>query len=538
MINANQEIFLSEYFFFKVVCGKHLPSGELFDALCGVFTILDIERAPLKISAENATAESITTYAEYLQHCRVQLYSQITGLTRAIDRDGEEIVRLKGNTFILANSLNLIAPPDEPKSSLLARLSDAVADGCVAAMRVTGILRASGILLEKNERTALKNLIRAANWNDAVSLAALAYFAPENRARHMARLKAVTKNTPAYSIYVAAETKYGISENADIFSVKLLQRAFLTGIVKRDRYSPEHARILTGTALDIRDRERILLSGNDALLAAAGRLPLGLSLNGVRTDETGTLDSLPLKRDGEIKSIISAIENSDIRALPSYRPLCLCCDSEYVLDMYARAISSCGDGVCTERTDVAALSTYDLQPTAGNIFVRGIAEKKDNRHLLFFRGEIPQENTAMATEFLKSERRSKFHLSDPSVTLDLSAVLPICFTDRRNLNRLSPYCDVISLSPVTPTEFDAAIPNILAKKAREYGTETVEIDGKLDDICRSDGIDKLVAIIDAAVRKLRAKDRKITLTREILLSCKPHADRMKIGFGDDCDERN
>lgn len=132
---------------------------------------------------------------------------------------------------------------------------------------------------------------------------------------------------------------------------------------------------------------------------------------------------------------------------------------------------------------------------------------------------------------MQGSRRAKFHLNSPGVTLDLSAVLPVCFCDKQNARRLKPYCDVIELKPLSAEEQSAAINEILLTKQELYNVGCIRLDGEALKLLNGYDIDTVEAVIDAAVRAHRKKGADITLTKEILSSYLMDNNRLRIGFG-------
>lgn len=288
---------------------------------------------------------------------------------------------------------------------------------------------------------------------------------------------------------------------------------------------------MNSSALYIKDKEKAVFTLNKEQLCAISDLPLKLSHESMLAVDASGVQNTAIKRESEISVITRALKNCDLRGLSSYRPMCLCCDSKYILNMYAKAIKTKNPDTHFERIYVAELGEYDFEPTSNNIFVRSIDEDKDNRFLLFFYGDISEKKIGAVKSFLQSARRAKFHLNNPSVTLDLGAVLPICFCDEQNAKWLKPLCDEIQLSEVTDGEMPIAIKDIIAGKQKLYGVGAISFEGEVSDVFNGYDIDTAERLIDAAVRARRKKGAIITLSREILQSYAGDNDQPTIGFG-------
>lgn len=532
MLNAIVEMFMSQYFLFKAVLGKYLTnSKELFRALSRICLIPKANTDKLYELAENEIAKHITTEKEYMQHQRMQKYSKLVGSAQKINPEWEEIIRIKGNAILIAHSYNLVLDADASRNVVYTLLSSAATGGTVLAMQMMGILQCEGIFLDKNEKVGLKNLSKAADWNDSMSVLALLHYRKENRAYNMARLRQVIEDTPFSCLYDIATEQYGFDNDLEVGEVKLLYKAFASGVLKREAYDPKYARILNSKALYIKDKEKAVFSQNKEQLSVIGDLPLKLAQESITAVEVSAVRQIAIKREAETAAVIQALKNSDLRALPSYRPLCLCCESKYILSLYANAIATKNKTTHIEMIDVGELNDYDFEPTPNNIFVRSIDEDRDNRFLMFFYGEISEKKMDTVKSILQSSRRSKFHLNSPNVTLNLGAILPICFCDKRNVSLLKPYCDVITLTAVNTDELTAVIKDIFISKEKTYGTGEIKLNEEAVEVFRGYDIDTAEKLIDAAVRARRENGTEITLTRDILREYASDSDRPRIGFG-------
>lgn len=538
MLSVAVELFLSEYFLIKAVLGKYLEDSEkLFYSLSKIFIISKKETEELYRLTENEIAKSITTDKEFMQHQRMQKYSQIIGSVQQTNDEWEEVTNIKGNAILKAQNQNFVSDADSSRNIVYTCISSAATSGLVSALRIVGIMQCEGIFLSKNVKAGIKNLSKAANWNDVVSTLALLHYYKESIEFNMVRLRQEVADTPFEELYTVALKKYGEADDEVIDEVRLLDRAFNSGVLKREVYDPKYARILNSKALYIKDKEKTLFSQSKELVGVIGDLPLKLSREKTVSVDVNAVGSTALKRADEATSIVCALNNGDLRELPAYRPLCLCCDSKYILNMYANAISVKSANTHVEIIDIAELNEYDFEPTPNNIFVRSINEDKDNRFLLYFVGEIPEVKMNLIKSILQSGRRAKFHLNNPNVTLNLSAVLPICFCDKRNAKLLKPYCDIVELSEVKAEEMPVAIKDILAGKEKVYGVKAIKLDGEAAGLFKGCDVDTAEKLIDTAVRAHRQKGATVTLSREMIQQYSPDNIRPVIGFGGDRNEK-
>lgn len=531
MLNSTVEILMSEYYSIKAVLGKYLNDCKgLFGGLCKICLVPRAEEDGLFALAENEAAQKINTAKEFMQRQRVQKYSALTGSGHAGDSEWEETVKIKGNAILAAQSCRLVQDADVSKNVVYDCLSAAVANGSVRALKITGILQCEGIFFDKNLKSGLAKLSMAAKWNDAISILALLRYREDGRPRNMARLRRVLEDTPYTGLYEAAKKRYKCDGAADAEEVWLLNKAFAAGTLKSETYEPQYARILFGKALGIKDKEKALFTQNKETVSVIGDLPLKLSRENIAEANAFAVRSAAVARDWEAAAIERALKNSDLRVLPSYKPLCICSDSKYMLEMYARAVCENNGKIKTEKIDMSEITGYDLEPSPGNIFVRSIDEDKDNRFLLFFGGEKGEAAVEAAKGILQSGRRAKFHLSNPGVTLDLSAVLPICFCDSKTVAALRPLCDVVELAPVARDELKYAVKDIAAVKEKLYGVRITLDAGAEQSLCGRSA-DEAEKLMDSAVRALRTQGPDCALTAEILNKYSEKDEKPAMGFG-------
>ena len=532
MKNFISELFMSEYFLFKTVLGKHLSDSRgLFSALGKMCFLSDGKLNELYRLIHSEEVENIATEQDFMQYQRVRQYAQLIGMQEHCSPQLDEIVNVKGSVIAKASALK-IKPETEVSQSVTYSLIAAAANaGSVPALRMLGIMQCEGVFVDKNVKAGISNLSKCACWNDIFSILALITYCEDTREYNISRLNTAVKDTPYAKLYSDAVKCYGAGADDKIKEVRLLEKAFNSSVVKRETYDPKCARILYCNAMHFKDKEKIIFTGSKELLATIAELPLKLSFGKTDKLEAAVFNSLHLQREEEIRKIQGKLKGAAYRNLNSYRPLCLCSDSEYVLNMYADAILSNSGNIHVERIDVSELNDYDLEPTPNNIFMRTADEDKDNYYLLFFCGEISERTANAVKSFLQSAKRSKFHLNSPCTTIDLSGILPICFSDKNNLKLIEQFCDVIRLADIADDELHVAIDDMLARKKKQYRLSEVSLEGAMYEAFKSFDIDSVEKILDSAVREYGVKGEKLSLTEQTLSPVIAENNSGRIGFG-------
>lgn len=530
MFNAIVELFLTDYFVVTASVGRFVDNRkDLFFRLAKVFLISDSEANRLFKLCESAAVLDVVTEQDYLRHQRLQKYAYLTGDKTVINRDVEEVIRVKGNALISAAKQKLLFNPQNSRTAEYNSLLASANGGMVIALKALGFLQCEGIFLDKNVKDGVRNFAKVANWNDCVGTLAMLRYSSDNREYNASRLKMIVEGTPFERLFKRVCKAYNVKHTQDIPEVRLLNRAFDSAKLSRNVYNPMCARILYGDVLTLKDKEKAMFSSDAVKQGLLGDLPLKLSERRISAVDVNGLSAVALDRPVEQGRIATSLSNADLRAYEQYRPLCLASDSPYVLNMYARAICRQSELCRFEKINVADLTAYDLEPSSNNIFVRSVDEDLDNRFLMFFVGNVPDKTLDFVKSFLIGAKRAKFHLNTPNVTLNLGAVLPICFCDKRNARLLADIIDVVQLDDVTEAELPKAIADIIFSKKTFYGAN-IALKGSACEVFTSCTIDKAERIIDAVARDHRKDGKTIVISRETVNEYSFNFDSKRIGF--------
>jgi hypothetical protein len=278
----------------------------------------------------------------------------------------------------------------------------------------------------------------------------------------------------------------------------------------------------------LHDKEKAIFNPGKEAIAAIADLPLKVAQN-EPTHDISWLNKVALCRKTEQEKIVTNL-GYNTQSL-AYRPLGVYSDSKYLLQMYAKALQSI-KGVNVERINVSDLVNYDLERTANNVFIRSVDEDRNNIFLISVVGDIPEQVIENVKGFLITEKRRKFHLSVPNVTMNLSNVLPIVFCDKRNMQALADVCDMVEIADVTQKEMPLLIADIVESKKAEYGITQVKwAEDVVDCFCnmRPDDIEKC---IDKAIRAEALKFDSVHLDKGLLTKYKEGTTKScYIGFG-------
>lgn len=528
MFDHLTEMMLKSYFVAENTVGRFSDDKEtLFFAYADIFLLPREEAERLFALSQSEEVRGIRSESEYHRYLRLKQFLSMDPRAEVPTSETDEIVELKGTAFTVALTFRLMHDAKDVRAVACEDLTFAAESGDVLGLNTLGILQSEGIVFGKDPVGGREKIRNAADWNNEEGLFAALRYDPERRERYLERLQGCLVRIGHADVFKRVEAVYGAPKERRR-EYLLLEKAFRQGIIKRDVYNKSYARLVYSEILGERAKEALVLTPNKELFAEACTLPLKLGHGGADV----LFDALEGARPDhpeEAEKVACGLGNTDLRAVSAYRPLCFVSDSRYMLGYYAELVSKCFASPHVERIEIGDLADYDLEPTKNHIFVRSCDEDAFNVYLLMFRGEIGERAFDTAKNFLQSGKRGKFHLNHPSVELDLSAVLPVCFCDRENAKKLKPYCDVIRIADLTPGEKRLAMERVIREKKETYGVREIALQEGLAERLCAYGIDAIDRAIDAAVRERRGKE--LLLTECMLMSYLANNDAKHKAYG-------
>lgn len=500
---------------------------KLFFAYAEIFLIPSGEAERLFALSEREEVREIVSENEYHRYLRMKQYRRMNG-RECVHTELDDMIELKGTAYKIAMADHLMADAQEVRSVACERLTDAAENGLVHGLYTLGILRAEGVVFERDAESGLRNIRCAAEWDSEAGLFAALHYDRERKGEYLPCLRACLARAGHAEVFRRAEEVYGsCKESKNRGPARLLEKVFRQGIVKRDVYNKAYARFIYSGLLDERDKESLLLTPNKELFAEACALPL--KLGRIAADfSADAWKAIRFDHADENGRVEFALGNADLCYRSSYRPLCLVTESRIMREACRDALAAGFGGAHTEYIEVGELTEYDFEPTKNNVFVRGCDEDAFNVYLISFVGNISERAFDTAKNFLQSGRREKFRLSRPGVTLDLSPVLPIVFCDRENAKRLKPFCDVIRIGAFSPKEKQQFTERTVRETGEDYGIRVTAAEGLWGQISAY-GIDEIGEAIDAAVRSHRGEE--LVLTGELVLPYLKNLGARRNGYG-------
>lgn len=533
MLNAVTELFLSEFFKDECIALPLLGNDKrLFDKLYEVFLLPEKDKKRLWKLVSDDAVRSIRTKNDYVRLQRIRQYTELVGADtgEATDADVTDIIAIKGDALKAAAELGLGGTGQTPYT-VYKNISEVSNKGSLVGLRIVGMLQCSGVeYVSGSYRAGVKCLTKAAQWNCIEGLLLLLYFDEGSRAESITQLATVVHGTPYEQFTALAESRYGVKAYGYSRENKLLKKAFRASVLKPDVYSPQYARFLFSKVLNIKDKEQLLFSDSKEAVSETADLPLKLDSEMTIVDEPNCRPISP-ERKNEFEKVLMCAMSGDLRAEPSYRPLCICSDSEYLRMKYAHVVTSVFEDANIEFIDVASLTEFDFEPTKNNIFVRSCNEDVCNVYIMKFVGGMRPGVFELARNFLQSEQRRRFRLSRPSVEIDLSQILPVCLCDKENAKELKSFCDMVSIKTMGVTEKREIIKSVISELGARYSEVQIEIEPSAMATLEEFGVDKSESVLEKIIRFNRRKKSVIVVTAEMLKDGIFGSDNIAFGFG-------
>ena len=537
MFNVLTESFLFQYFLTQALLGEFNDGKNLFRVLGKIFCITDDEISSLFNLTQSGAVSEISTEEGFKRYKRIKQYNALVGNASGYTKDEELLIAIKGNAIVSAVKYGLDAGREATLTQVADRLLSGAENGNIAALRLVGILKCEGMLVEKDMVGGVAQLTKAMRWGDVCATLAMFTYSDVDKFQLFKVLNASVKNTPFEFLPKTVADFHGVIAEGCDEEVSLVRRAINANRLNKDTFDPMYARLIFSEAIGIKDKERIVFSENKETVSEACDLPLHLKYGDISLDEEA-IGGVPLNRQDEFEGVITGLYSSDLRTLDTFRPMCLSCDSDYVTERYLSAIERALPTAHIERIVVGELKEYDLQPTKNNVFVRGLDERSNNVWLLIFKGEISEGVIEAVTAVLRSEKRRKFQLYHPTVCLDLSSVLPICICDGENAAKLKNLVELIPLAAVNSAEKPDAIGEVVERKRTDYSFGKVTLTSEVVERLCAMPVESAEKVLDKVLRQNRRKSLILNIDMDIV---KPHLDRATranntYGFGGVDDE--
>ncbi len=536
------EPLLTQFFFMDAICRGFLDEEarlKTFQELARVFCVPTDEETMLHFEIANrGEYRSVADYPAYERLCRMIEFAEQSGQAveqTAIDRvvlaQKRESMRMKAEIF--KQSKNLTA--DIIADTLL----HTAMNGNVDAMVTLAYMEYHGLCIGKDTENAMKRIRQCAGWNHLFgNLMGIAYDKKE-RAAYFDTLYTVSRSSNQREVfrYICAATGYNkrVSKRpvADI-----VEQAFGMGIVQRNVYDPVFAKVVFSTLISAEDKEKLLLNRKRDAIASLSDIPFDARRETAFSFRFKRAEKLPLNREEELQRIFCSLSPAINGREALYRPLLVVGDDEYLSQMYLQAVKSGFErSNAVIEVDAGMLTEQDFAGAKENFVLRGLSETKQSHTVFLIKhcDELGEKLLEELVKLLDYAYRRRFKLLEPTVSLDISDVLPVLFASENNsrVRRLAEECDVVWTARLSEAEKQTVIDTMFRSRSKSFGVRRVKVAEDCKAFLAPFKTGHILRIIDGALKKA-AYDNAPLITAASLRSVTDqqniHRDRRGFGY--------
>ncbi|MBQ7088264.1 MAG: hypothetical protein IJN04_01300 [Clostridia bacterium] len=518
------EPLLTQFFLLDAICQGFIDETrreETFRELAQVFGVpMNAETLAYFEAADAPHYKNITDNASYERLCRTIEFArhsgQDVGLTatdRVILAQKREAMAIKEALF--EQSRNLTA--DLIADTLLTTAMN----GNVDAMVTLAYMEYHGLCLRKDTVSALKRIRLCAEWNHLFgNLMGIAYD-KRHRATYYNTLYTVLRSSHQREVFDYLCEAKGYDETCEkLPTARIIDRAFGLGIIKRNEYDSQFAKVAFSPLISDEDKKKLLLNKRKGAIEALSDLPFDVEREPLFAFDADKAKAIPLDREEEMAQVLCSLYPAVSNRPEMYRTLLVAGDDAYVNGMYVAAVR---DGFAAHNkvieVDAGNLTLQDFAGSKEHFILRGLSETGRSHTVFLVKHceEIGQREQEELIKLLDYECRRKFNLAEPTVSLDLSDVLIVLFAGKSNdaVRRLAQECDVVRTARISEAEKRTVVDNTFRTRARSFGLSDATLEEPAAVYLLPFNTEQIVLLIDGALKQAAYRQERV-ITAESL----------------------
>lgn len=530
------EPLLTQFFLLDAVCRGFIDEArrkETFCALAQVFGVPMNEEVEAYFEMANAPHyKNITDNAAYERLCRTIEFAR---------HSGQDVDLTEADRVILAQKREAMAIKAELFEQSCNLTADLIADtllttamnGNVDAMAILAFMEYHGLCLQQDVRSALTRIRLCAKWNNLFgNLMGIAYD-KDHRAVYYDTLYTVLRSSHQREVFAYLCACKGYKKPCSRQdAARLIDRAFGLGVIRRNEYDAQFARVAFSPLVSYEDKKKLLLSKKQGAIEALSDLPFDVERDTAFALDMDKAKEIPLNREEEMAQVLCSLYPAANGRPQLYRTLLVAGNDEYAVDMYAAAIKA-GFG-CDGRVievDAGKLTLQDFVGSKEHFVLRGLSETGRSHTLFLVKHceEIGEREQEELVKLLDYEYRRKFNLVEPTVSLDISDVLFVLFAAETtpSVRRLAQECDVVRTARISETEKRTVVDNTFRDRAHAFGLADVTLEESAAAYLLPFNTEQIVRIIDGALKQA-AYRQETAITADVLRGV---SDRQNINGG-------
>lgn len=507
-----KETFLSTYLFADVLFSRFLkPEGTriIYERHAEIFCIeeqiwlnrmWDIISSPLFAKADtssdfNALMRLSQMYPDKFSSDALYILS----LKSVAMRVKEEILTTGQNLTLNAT-----------KSIIEARSRGGDTD-CMALM---SFLEYHGFFFAQDCEQAMKHIHDSACWNHLFGALMGAKFAKDPRPYHEI-LCAILADPSKVETFEYLHSALNISPDTKPGKIASeLETAFHQGAFQRCKLYPDMLKMMASCVLSENSKCKIIKHSKDKD-AFCSEIPLDIDRATELTIDMSGFQILSEARADEYERIASNLAIADIRASSTYRPLLIVCQDRAAFDLYHVSISMCFGNSPFAALNFAIIGKPSFAPHKENTLISAMEKLRDRNSVLLLEHceVLSEEDSAALSKYLSGTYRKNFKMGNaPSITLDLSGILPVILASAMPSKEIVARCDVIIASELYPDEFKNVIEKLLSQKNDLFRLNSLEISDDALHSLSEYAIETASMLLDKVIGKIRVKDKNVMIT--------------------------
>lgn len=386
--------------------------------------------------------------------------------------------------------------------------------GDTDCMALMSFLEYHGFFFNQDHKQAMKHMHDCACWNHLFGALMGAKFEKDPLPYHEI-LCAILADPSKVETLEYLRPVLNISPNTRPGKIASeLETAFHRGAFQSCKLYPDMLKMMASCVLNENSKCKII-KHSKSKDAAPLEIPLDIDKATELTMDMSGFHILSEARADEYERISSNLAISDIRASSTYRPLLIVCQDKATFDLYHAAISMCFGNSPFSVLNFAAIGKPSFAQHKENTLITVMEKLRDRNSVLLLEHceDLSEEDSVAMSKYLSGTYRNNFKLgSAPSVTLDLSGMLPILLTSTMPSKEIVAACDVVIASELYPDEFEKVIDKLLSQKIDLFGLSSLKISDDALHSLSEYAIETASMLLDKVIGKIRVKGKNVMIT--------------------------
>ncbi|MBQ9945525.1 MAG: hypothetical protein IJO68_03270 [Clostridia bacterium] len=503
------QMFLAEYFLLDSTAGRFLDEKErkkAFSELARIYCIPENQKLKkLFTETEEEHFRSIADISSYERFCRLLEFGEKSGQDTTLNAEERMILSQKRAALSVKQEIlgdDMALTEEDVYTDLL----NAAMNGNIDAIGILAFMEYNGICMFCDNESAIKRLRLCAKWNCIFGLLMGIAYDSENKKCYYDRLFTILNNENRKGLFthICKTGAYEAVPEKDSVA-GILEKAFGQGIIKRNVYDRNFAKVAFSQIISNDDKKKLLLNSNSkSRLDACYGIPFDSELHGKFEIDVSVAEDLPLKRDSQVKKILQNLMLSKRGPAEICSPLLVVTSDSFLTDMFCDMLTRALGETPNVLIDAGTLNHNDLAPDRDNIILRKLSETKTVRTVFIIKNCEELEGAMLDDlhNLLDYSYRKKFPLASPCVSLDLSEVVFVLIAQGRDadITDIAPECDTVYSERLSLQEKKTVIKALFARRKEAFGNIGVEMTEEGADYLLCFDTVKLQRIIDGVLK--------------------------------------